>query len=187
MLRRALLLRKKLLMMFHFEIWNVAITRDWDLTAQTVWWYCVFAHLEWLDGTLGSTSSELFPCTHPLRSSTRLSRPQVPFFKSSVWPDRESNPTYRLQRRALNELCRLVRNSTSWITYCRSKFLRKQNEVSVKGAYQRNVLSTCHNMFTLTRETTLRISGKWSCSLAVTFGPAAVLCQEADLPNFWVC
>jgi len=33
-------------------------------------------------------------CTHPFdAASTRLEKPQVPFFKSSVWPGRESSPS----------------------------------------------------------------------------------------------
>ena len=31
-------------------------------------------------------TNEVFPRTHSLTSNTRLNRPQLPFFKSSVWP-----------------------------------------------------------------------------------------------------
>jgi len=44
-----------------------------------------------------------FPCTNPLTSS-RLDKPQVPFLKSSVWPGRESNPSYQLWWRVLNQI-----------------------------------------------------------------------------------
>jgi len=45
----------------------------------------------------GRTARELFPCTHPLTPSTRLDKPQAPFFKSLVmtWPGIESSlPTF---------------------------------------------------------------------------------------------
>jgi len=44
-----------------------------------------------------STARELFPCTHqPINAKHyRLGRPQVRFFKSSVWPDQESNPVFQ--------------------------------------------------------------------------------------------
>ena len=45
-----------------------------------------------------------FPFTQPSTPSTRLDRSQVPFFKSSVWPDRESNPFYQLWWGVLNQL-----------------------------------------------------------------------------------
>jgi len=45
----------------------------------------------------GSTARGTLPCTHPSTPSTRLGRPQVPFFKSSVWPRRESNQAYHCQ------------------------------------------------------------------------------------------
>jgi len=44
----------------------------------------------------GSTAREHFPCTRSLTLSTRLDRLQVPFVKSSVWPDWKSNPVYKL-------------------------------------------------------------------------------------------
>ena len=40
----------------------------------------------------GSTARETFPCTHLPMPCMRLDKQQVPFFKSSVWPGRESNP-----------------------------------------------------------------------------------------------
>jgi len=40
----------------------------------------------------GSTAREYCPCIRPfLRTSTRTDRSQDPFFKSSVWSDRESS------------------------------------------------------------------------------------------------
>ena len=32
-----------------YQIWNVASTKEWDFTAQMLWWFCAVAHLE---GTL---------------------------------------------------------------------------------------------------------------------------------------
>jgi len=39
----------------------------------------------------GSTTCEAFLCTHPLTPSSRLDKLQLLFFKSWVWPHRESN------------------------------------------------------------------------------------------------
>ena len=44
----------------------------------------------------GITVRELLPCSPLSSPSTRLVSPWVTFFKSSVWPDLESNPTYQL-------------------------------------------------------------------------------------------
>jgi len=66
---------------------------------RVLWWM-----LHWWRVS-GSTARELFPCTHQSTPSTRVDTPQVPFIKSSVWPDRESNLTYQLWQRMLNQLC----------------------------------------------------------------------------------
>ena len=42
------------------------------------------------------------PRINPFEPSTRLDRPQGPFFKCSVWPDRESNSAYRLWWQVFN-------------------------------------------------------------------------------------
>ena len=52
----------------------------------------------------GSTARELFPRTHPLTPNTKLDSPQVPFFQVVLWPDRESNPFYKLWWCVLNQL-----------------------------------------------------------------------------------
>ena len=48
----------------------------------------------------------IISCTHPSAPSTRLDRLQVPLFKFSVWPDRESKPAYRLWWRVFNQVHR---------------------------------------------------------------------------------
>jgi len=40
----------------------------------------------------GSTARELLRRTHPSTSRTKLDNPQIPFFKSLGWSDREPNP-----------------------------------------------------------------------------------------------
>jgi len=60
--------------------------------------------------------------SNPSMSSTRLNRPQVPFFKSSVWPGRESNPSYQLLLRVLNQsiIIKLTRDR------CKCDFLSRE-------------------------------------------------------------
>jgi len=28
-----------------YQIWNAASAKEWDFTAQILWWFCAFAHL----------------------------------------------------------------------------------------------------------------------------------------------
>jgi len=56
----------------------------------------------------GSFERVTFSCTYPLTSSTMVERWQMQFFKSSVWPDRESNRAYQLQRHVLNVVYHLA-------------------------------------------------------------------------------
>ena len=72
------------------------------------WATWLFSQLMWHWWRVnGSTASQPFPCTHQSTPSTRLDWPQEPFFKSSVWPDRESNPTNQLRWCGLNQLYHL--------------------------------------------------------------------------------
>jgi len=62
----------------------------------TAWW-----------GVNSSTARKSFSCTHThthTMPSSTLDRLQAPFFKSSTWLDRESNPNYQLWWRVLNKL-----------------------------------------------------------------------------------
>jgi len=61
-------------------------------------------------------------CAHPSTPSTRLDKPQVPFFKTWVWPNLGSHPAYQLQWRVLNQYYYLagVKTDLFWLTCSRS-------------------------------------------------------------------
>jgi len=79
----------------------------------------------------GRTTRKLFPWTHPLTPSTRLDRPQVSFFKSSLLPDWKSNANYqicefftiKLKARIYPAyiLWVLLHRSETWCTYSRQE------------------------------------------------------------------
>jgi len=45
--------RKGYAMYIRRQIWNVARAREWDFTAQMLWWFCAVAHLPGNTGQKG--------------------------------------------------------------------------------------------------------------------------------------
>ena len=80
-----------------------------------------------------------FPCTHPFTPSTWPDRPQVPFFKSSGWPEnRESNPiSFRVRAEALCHFGGCDKLG-AW-SRCRSNFGRLEPELKTFRWWRRSL------------------------------------------------
>ena len=89
--------------MFFSECHDARLIAPWA----TGWFSQWMSHWWW-----NSTVHELFSYTQPSMPNTRRDRLQVPFFKSSVWPNWESKPVcQRWCWRLLNQLYHLVQGT----------------------------------------------------------------------------
>ena len=89
-----------------FRVWNKnklssLCTPFW--VSRVVWGRPYPLTLHHWPSDYGSTSRDAFPCTHPLTSSTRLDRSQVPFFNSLVWPKTGTGPSSGFRNRRANK------------------------------------------------------------------------------------
>jgi len=85
---------------------------------------CIADHAANFAVNAALVASQWVKSTQPLTPSTRLDRPEVPFYTFSIWLNRESNVAYQLWRHLFNQPCKSAGMSNHlWSIMTRKLFL----------------------------------------------------------------